>query len=255
MFIPLRKSLAGQQCHMVVRGIRSDGGSLRLSRDYVQHGIRSVVEDRCTRQLGYRTELDAIESQRREITEKRFTSIDRRFLRDASDIPLDLGPHYFSVIRNPVQADLSESARVRARHDAARLAVLERMGLAESSGSSAWRVRRDFDQILRAMQQTTDRQKTLAAHGVVMSDSRLVIEALDSVTMTSVEGRVLVHGQDEQSGRKLPDAGRNRREGLLNQLHTGNRGGPQPWRTADGLVCTVRQAVRGKGSDRYQRYG
>jgi hypothetical protein len=51
------------------------------------------------------------------------------------------------------------------------------------------------------MQQTTDRQKTLAAHGVVMSDSRLVIEALDSVTMTSVEGRVLVHGQDEQSGR------------------------------------------------------
>ncbi len=187
--------------HMVVRGIRSDGGSLRLSRDYVQQGIRSVVEDLCTRQLGYRTELDAIESERREITEKRFTSIDRRFLRDASDIRLDLGPHYFSVIRNPVQADLSESARVRARHDAARLAVLERMGLAESSGSSVWRVRRDFEQILRAMQRTTDRQKTLAAHGVVMSDSRLAIEVLDSVKMTSVEGRVLVHGQDEQSGR------------------------------------------------------
>jgi type IV secretory pathway VirD2 relaxase len=187
--------------HMVVRGIRSDGESLRLSRDYVQHGLRSVVEDLCTRQLGYRTELDAIESERREITEKRFTSIDRRFLRDASDIRLDLGPHYFSVIRNPVQSDLSESARVRARHEAARLAALERMGLAESSGSSAWRVRRDFEQILRAMQRTTDRQKTLAAHGVVMSDSRLVIEVLDSAKMTCVEGRVLVHGQDEQSGR------------------------------------------------------
>jgi type IV secretory pathway VirD2 relaxase len=187
--------------HMVVRGIRSDGGSLRLSRDYVQQGIRSVVEDLCTRQLGYRTELDAIESERREITEKRFTSIDRRFLRDASDIHLDLGPHYFSVIRNPLQADLSESVRVRARHEAARLAVLERMGLAESVGSSAWQVRRDFEQILRAMQRTTDRQKTLAAHGAAMSDSRLVIEVLDSVKMTSVEGRVLVHGQDEQSGR------------------------------------------------------
>ena len=187
--------------HMVVRGTRSDGSSLRLSRDYVQQGIRSVGQDLCTRQLGYRTELDAIESERREITEKRFTSIDRHFLRDASDIRFDLGPHYFSVIRNPVQADLSESARIRARHEAARLAVLERMGLAESTGSSAWRVRRDFEQILRAMQRTTDRQKTLAAHGVVMSDSRLVIEVLDSARMTSVEGRVLVHGQDEQSGR------------------------------------------------------
>ena len=187
--------------HMVVRGIRSDGSSLRLSRDYVQQGIRSVVGDLCTRQLGYRTELDAIESERRETTEKRFTSIDRRFLRDASDIRLDLGPHYFSVIRNPLQPDLSGSARVRAQHEAARLAVLGRMGLAESSGSSTWRVRRDFDQILRAMQRITDRQKTIAAHGVVMSDSRLVIEVLDSVKMVSVEGRVLVHGQDEQSGR------------------------------------------------------
>jgi hypothetical protein len=75
------------------------------------------------------------------------------------------------------------------------------MGLAESVGSSAWQVRRDFEQILRAMQRTTDRQKTLAAHGAAMSDSRLVIEVLDSVKVTSVEGRVLVHGKDEQSGR------------------------------------------------------
>src|SRR5579863_5097422 len=110
--------------HVVVRGIRCDLGALRLSRDYVKHGIRSIAGDLCTRQLGYRTELDAIESERREITEKRFTSIDRRFLRDASDIRSDLGPNYFAVIRNPVQADLSESARVRARHEAARLAVL-----------------------------------------------------------------------------------------------------------------------------------
>jgi len=99
--------------HVVVRGIRSDPESLRLSRDYVQQGIRSIAGDLCTRQLGYRTELDAMESERREITEKRFTSIDRRFLRDASDVRMDLGPHYFSVTRNPAQAGLSESARIR----------------------------------------------------------------------------------------------------------------------------------------------
>lgn len=187
--------------HVVVRGIRSDRESLRLSRDYVQHGIRSITSDLCTRQLGYRTELDAIESERREISEMRFTSIDRRFLRDANDIPMDLEPHHFSVIRNFAQTGLSEQARIRTQHEASRLAVLGRMGLAELKGPNTWRVRRDFEQILRAMQRTTDRQKTLAAHGVVMSDDRLGVEVLDLAKMTEVEGRVLVHGQDEQSGR------------------------------------------------------
>ena len=144
--------------------------------------------------------LDAIESERREITEERFTSIDRRFLRDASDIRLDLGPHYFSVFRNPVQTGPREPVGLRTQHEVSRLAVFGRMGLAQSTGPNIWLVRRDFEQILRAMQRTTDRQKTLA-HGVVMSDSRLAIEVLDLAKMTSVEGRVLVHGQDEQSRR------------------------------------------------------
>jgi len=51
------------------------------------------------------------------------------------------------------------------------------------------------------MQRTADRQRTLAAHGVLMSDERLRVEVLDLRQVTSVEGRVLVHGQDEQAGR------------------------------------------------------
>ncbi|HZK82060.1 MAG TPA: hypothetical protein VFC46_13355, partial [Humisphaera sp.] len=50
------------------------------------------------------------------------------------------------------------------------------------------------------MRRTADRQRMLAAHGVVMSDERLPIEVLDPAQMTSVEGPVLVHGQDEQTG-------------------------------------------------------
>jgi hypothetical protein len=68
-------------------------------------------------------------------------------------------------------------------------------------GQNTWRVRRDFEQVLRAMQRTADRQRTLAAHGALMSDERLPIEVLDLTQATSVEGRVLVHGQDEQTGR------------------------------------------------------
>jgi type IV secretory pathway VirD2 relaxase len=188
--------------HIVVRGIRGDGQSLRLSRDYVQHGIRSIAADLCTRQLGYRTQRDAAEAERREITEERFTSLDRRLLKDALEISSDLGPSYFAVTRNPIQPGSSETARVHAHHEVARLAVLCRMGLAESIGPNRWRVRRDFDQILRAMQRTSDRLKTLAAHGAPVSDERLPMAVLDLRHATSVEGRVLVHGQEEQSGRK-----------------------------------------------------
>jgi type IV secretory pathway VirD2 relaxase len=187
--------------HLVIRGVRGDGQSLRLRRDYIQQGIRNIAQDLCTRQLGYRTQRDAAEAERREITEERFTSLDRRLLRNAQKISSDLGPSHFAITRNPMRAGSTEMAHLRARHEVARLAVLGRMGLAESIGPNKWRLRGDFDQILRAMQRTGDRQRTIAAHGSLMSDERLPIEVLDLRQITSVEGRVLVHGQDEQSGR------------------------------------------------------
>jgi type IV secretory pathway VirD2 relaxase len=187
--------------HLVVRGRRDDGDALRLRRQYVQSGIREIAEDLCTRQLGYRTELDAAEAERREVTETRFTSLDRRLVKDTPGTGSDGEPQYFAVMRNPLQTGLTETARLHTKHEASRLAVLGRMGLAESTGPHTWQVRRDFEQVLRAMQRTTDRQRTLAAHGVVMSDERLPIEVLDPAQVRSVEGRVLVHGPEEQTGR------------------------------------------------------
>ena len=51
------------------------------------------------------------------------------------------------------------------------------------------------------MQRAGDRQKVLAAHGALISDERLPMQALELRRMNSIEGRVLVHGEDEQSGR------------------------------------------------------
>lgn len=186
--------------HIVLRGLRDDGEVLRMSRQYLQKGIREIAEQLCTRELGYRTQLDAAEAERREITEKRFTSLDRRLIRHASEISLMDGQEYFAVVRT-FDHKFSETTRLHAQHEAARLVVLQRMGLAESTGAGNWLVRRDFEQVLRAMQRVADRQKTLARHGALMSDERLPIETLDLLRITGVEGRVLVHGQDEQFGR------------------------------------------------------
>ena len=47
--------------HIALRGIREDKTALDLPRDYVRHGMRAIAEDLCTRQLGHRNQLDAIE--------------------------------------------------------------------------------------------------------------------------------------------------------------------------------------------------
>jgi hypothetical protein len=100
----------------------------------VQQGVRKIAEDLCTRQLGYRTMLDAAEADRREISEKRFTSLDRTILRDARSTPV--GNAFFTVVKNPTRTDLGDMARLKEQHIAARLAVLERMGLAEPGGQT-----------------------------------------------------------------------------------------------------------------------
>jgi uncharacterized protein DUF3363 len=79
--------------------------------------------------------------------------------------------------------------------------VLESIGLSESAGPKTWRVRRDFANVLRAMQRSADRQKTLAAHGALVSDDRLQMTVQDLRSLTALEGRVLVHGEEEYSGR------------------------------------------------------
>src|SRR5438128_3540212 len=63
--------------HIALRGVDQRGKSLRLPREYVKSGIRSRAEDLLTKELGHRTIDDAIEAQRREVDQSRFTSLDR----------------------------------------------------------------------------------------------------------------------------------------------------------------------------------
>jgi type IV secretory pathway VirD2 relaxase len=187
--------------HVALRGVGKDGEEFRLPREYVKSGIRSIAEDYCTRQIGHRMESDAIEAERREIREKRFTSLDRMILRSAAP---DLEDPY-STLTVPMRGstlDDTPAASARRQHVIARLAVLEDMGLAWHSVEGSWRMRADVETVLRAMQRAGDRQKTLKAHGVVLSDERLPVGVLDFRQTPLVEGRVLVHREDEMSGRR-----------------------------------------------------
>jgi len=82
-----------------------------------------------------------------------------------------------------------------------RLKTLESMGLAEAAGPDQWLVRQDFETALRAMQRLGDRQKVLAAHGATVSDTRLPLVMFDLRRCTTLDGRILVHGEDEGTAR------------------------------------------------------
>lgn len=75
------------------------------------------------------------------------------------------------------------------------------MGLSDPSSDNRWRVRRDLETILRAMQRAGDRQKALAAHAEMLSDPRLPLVVMNARDISELEGRVLGHGEDESTGR------------------------------------------------------
>jgi type IV secretory pathway VirD2 relaxase len=178
--------------HMVVRGRRNDGAALTLPRSYVQHGLREAAGKACTLQLGPRTELDAIAAEEREVNERRYTSLDRAIERLSSD---GGDSRFLHIQTAPVSAD------VRQQHVSSRLAALQTMGLAEPVAPNEWRVRRDFETVLRAMQRANDRQKMLAGKGSLLSDERLQIVVTNARQIREMQGRVLIHGEEEQGSR------------------------------------------------------
>src|SRR4051795_6503949 len=121
-----------------------------------------------TRQLGFRTELDAREAEGREVDQCRVTSLDRIIERaNRAHSSSDANTEF------RFEPGTSSFKRDQAALASARLATLHKMGLAVQAQPGSWDVRSDFLTVLKAMQQVADRQKTLSAHRALVSDERL----------------------------------------------------------------------------------
>jgi type IV secretory pathway VirD2 relaxase len=187
--------------HVALRGLDSRGEAFKLDRDYIKNGLRSVAQHFATVQLGYRTEQDATLALRRQVPLLRFTPLDRLVL--ARTQPAEGGVGDFPVTADPTSPGLGRFAATREQALASRLMTLETMGLARADGTHQWQVRRDLEGALRAMQRAADHQKTLTAHGALLSDQRLQLSAPNWRDVTSLEGRVLSHGEEENGSRFL----------------------------------------------------
>ena len=159
--------------HVALRGVASDQ-ELRFHRHYLKHGIRQHAEAICTRQLGFRTELDRAEAERREVDVIGVTSLDRQ------------------IAARGVTVQTSRDVERR-------LHRLAQMGLASRS-DGGWTVRDDFLHTLRMMATLNDRQRMIAAHSELLSDPRLPIVFTPPAEIERLEGRLIANTLDE-SGR------------------------------------------------------
>ena len=177
--------------HVALRGRARAEKEVRFERDYIRNGLRAVTEELCTRQLGFRTTVDAEYAQARETEQQHVTSLDRMIAKQAAEPSDDPDRFLFSL------PQLTERNRSTVQSLAVRANVLTRMGLAEPVVARTWSVRRDFESVLRAMKRGRDRQKTLRDHGAAISDDRLPFVTVDFRRLKMIQGRVLVHGEDE----------------------------------------------------------
>ena len=183
--------------HIAVRGVDQMGMPVRIPREYIRSGLRGRAEEIATDSLGYRSAEDAQEAQRRETVQNRYTPLDRILQRSNGG-----SSSHFAVTANPNDPSLSESTQQFQKHLAARLMHLRTMGLAQIVAPHEWRVQADFEKVLRTLQQSGDRQKMLAAHGALVSDKRLPLQVTTLRQLQVVGGRVLLHTEDEQTGKR-----------------------------------------------------
>jgi len=75
--------------HIVVRGVDLEGRRVRLSRQYISHGMRWTAQELATELLGPRLESEIQRTREREVVQERLTSLDREIERCASGSRVD----------------------------------------------------------------------------------------------------------------------------------------------------------------------
>jgi type IV secretory pathway VirD2 relaxase len=141
--------------HVIVRGVCREGRQLRMDRAYIARGFRWSAQELATERLGPRLEIEIRRTLEREVTQERFTSLDRELERAATERRVD------------------DESLVERRHGpepvllVRRLEQLESFGLSEKVAPRAWVLAEDWQAHLRELGERGDilKQMHRALHG------------------------------------------------------------------------------------------
>jgi type IV secretory pathway VirD2 relaxase len=122
--------------HILLRGKADDGRDLVIAREYISHGMQERAAEIVSLDLGPRTEREIETKLRQEVTQNRFTSLDRALLRDADKDGL---------VGHGGSNAIGQALRL------GRLQHLERMGLADEIEPGTWQLAQDLESTLRQL--------------------------------------------------------------------------------------------------------
>jgi type IV secretory pathway VirD2 relaxase len=124
--------------HLVIRGVDRDGREVRLDRGYIANGLRWSAQELATEELGPRPERDVRIARSNEVTQARFTSLDRELERRAGDQGLQVRSQ-------------SKPGRIDESTLLARLRHLEALRLADRVGPTSWTLTPGWQDELREL--------------------------------------------------------------------------------------------------------
>jgi|SRR5271166_2441509 len=133
--------------HLLVRGMRENGGPLEIDREYLRSGIRIRSQEIATRELGPRLEPELLRAREDAIRREQWTEIDRALQRRVDENGL--------VTFDRFQAR-SEGARIRAEQEIDRLQFLSGLGLARRVDDRSWELSQNHERDLRERQRSKD---------------------------------------------------------------------------------------------------
>lgn len=131
--------------HLIIRGRDKSGRELIIAREYLTQGLRLRAAELATEWLGPRSEREIQASLTREISEHRWTSLDRSLQRLAEDGQVDL-----RVVPSDVDERLRRSLLI------GRLQQLGQLGLAQEAAPSVWTIDPRAEQTLRDLGERGD---------------------------------------------------------------------------------------------------
>lgn len=178
--------------HLLIRGVDQEGKPLEIDPSYIRHGIRARAQEIATRHLGYRTDKDAQLARERQVTQQRYTTLDR-------ELQARAGAGH--IIRIDPALGASESMKTMRLQEIRRLKQLESMGVAEKIGNFMWRLDPDMEQKLRRASIVAGRMKILERHRKYMSDPTRALTVTELKAGDRLTGRLLGAGLEPDTER------------------------------------------------------
>jgi type IV secretory pathway VirD2 relaxase len=181
--------------HVIVRGVDRRGGEVRFERSYISNGMRWRAQEIATEELGPRTEFQIQREHACEVTQERFTTLDRELERRMQD-------NRVAISSSSRPGAIRESTLV------GRLEHLEGMDLAKRLSPTEWELVSGWQRTLRELAIRRDIIKQMhaavagdPAHYQIVAVGHPVLDLEGRVAEKPMVGRVAAKGlADELKG-------------------------------------------------------